>query len=200
MKGATKGRRRGTKTKKPDGRTTNRASKTKKTQGKTLAGDPPETYAAPDFSRVLGFRGLLLFLERRQRKGIERGFLLTFSSFLDTSEKKLRERGKETRKREEFLIIMVVKIVLSVTCIPMMIITQVAPSCDLIIMLMISVILPFSFTNIRGNIGIYENNKVNYVLPPFPKDLPCYCSYRYQGGSICVGCVVGKVGERKGLR
>ena len=24
-------------------------------------------------------------------------------------------------------------------------------------------------------------------LPPFPKDIPCYCSYRYQGGSMCVG-------------
>ena len=41
---------------------------------------------------------------------------------------------------------------------------------------------------------------IDDILPLFPKDLPCYCSYRYQGGSTCVGCGVGKVGERKGLR
>ena len=27
----------------------------------------------------------------------------------------------------------------------------------------------------------------NLLLPPFPKDLPTYCSYRYQGNSSCVG-------------
>ena len=40
----------------------------------------------------------------------------------------------------------------------------------------------------------------NVILPPFPKDLPTYCSYRYQGKSSCVGDGVSKVGERKGLR
>ena len=38
------------------------------------------------------------------------------------------------------------------------------------------------------------------ILPPFPKDLPTYCSDRYQGKSSCVGHGVSKVGERKGLR
>ena len=38
------------------------------------------------------------------------------------------------------------------------------------------------------------------ILPQFPKDLICYCSYKYQEGSVCVGYGVGKVGVRKGLR
>ena len=45
-----------------------------------------------------------------------------------------------------------------------------------------------------------SNTKVDCtILPPFSKDLPTYCSYRYQGKSSCVGYGVSKVGERKGL-
>ena len=44
------------------------------------------------------------------------------------------------------------------------------------------------------------NLKLNRILPPFPKDLPTYYSYRYQWKSSCVGHGVSKVGERKGLR
>ena len=48
------------------------------------------------------------------------------------------------------------------------------------------------------NIVTYKyRNEVHHLVS---KDLPCYCYYRYLWGSICVGCEVGKVRERKGLR
>ena len=43
-------------------------------------------------------------------------------------------------------------------------------------------------------------SRFSAILPPFPKDLPTYYFYRYQGKSSCVGHGVSKVGERKGLR
>ena len=39
-----------------------------------------------------------------------------------------------------------------------------------------------------------------HLLPPFPKDLLTYYSYKYQGKSSCVGHAMSKVGEGKELR
>ena len=52
----------------------------------------------------------------------------------------------------------------------------------------------------KSNFILVCQTNLSFVLPPFPKNLPTYCSHRYQGKSSCVGHGVSKVGERKGLR
>ena len=54
------------------------------------------------------------------------------------------------------------------------------------------------------SVGIRNTQFVEYefiiVLPPFPKDLLTYFSYKYQGKSSCIEHGVSKVGKRKRLR